>query len=190
MAVREPVGLEATDGDRREQGVDAAVAETQSGHASPVDEGGLVDGVEHGVADDRVVTDRLGVEETPVGGEADLPQDGQVAQSFADPEVPGVVDGHLGAKGSSFLVILLDPTVPVLDVKVRDDPGVNTRVRNRVGVGRGPWVRIWRWKISDTRSGRPISRFSRMTSSKNARPEAGRSSIWVKENSAWRIDTS
>jgi hypothetical protein len=64
--------------------------------------------VEHGVADDRVVADRLGVEETPVGGEADLPQGGQVAQSFADPEVPGVVDGGLGAKGSSFLVILLD----------------------------------------------------------------------------------
>jgi len=42
--------------------------------------------LEHGVADDRVVTDRLGVEETPVGGEADLPQGGQVAQSLADPK--------------------------------------------------------------------------------------------------------
>ena len=29
-----------------------------------------------------------------------------------------------------------------------------------------------------------------MTVSKNTRPEAGRSSIWVRENSAWRIEMS
>jgi NAD(P)-dependent dehydrogenase (short-subunit alcohol dehydrogenase family) len=33
-----------------------------------------------GVADDGVAGDRFGVEETPVGGETDLPQGGQVAQ--------------------------------------------------------------------------------------------------------------
>ena len=29
-----------------------------------------------------------------------------------------------------------------------------------------------------------------MTVSKNARPEEGRSNIWVKENSAWRTEMS
>ena len=110
------------------QGVDAGVAETQSGDTLAVDDGGLGELVEDGVADDRVVADRLGVEEAPVGGEADLPQGGQVAQSFADPEVAGVVDGGLGAKGSSFLVVLLDPGVLVLDVQaggdaLGEDPG-------------------------------------------------------------------
>jgi hypothetical protein len=34
------------------------------------------------------------------------------------------------------------------------------------------------------------SRFSRMTSSKNTRPVSGRSSTWVRENSACRIEMS
>jgi hypothetical protein len=89
--------------------VDASVAEAEPGHSAPVDVGGLGDVVEDGVADDRVVADRLGVEESPVGGEADLPQGGQVAQPFADPEVTRVVDGGLGAKGGSFLVVSLQP---------------------------------------------------------------------------------
>jgi hypothetical protein len=76
----------------------------------------LVDLLEHGVADDQVVSDRLGVEETPVDGEDDLPQGGQFAQSLADPEVPGVVDGGPGTKGFYLLVIRLDAGVLVLEV--------------------------------------------------------------------------
>jgi len=38
----------------------------------------------------------LDVEQTSVGGEADLPQRGQVGQPSADGEVVGVVDGGLG----------------------------------------------------------------------------------------------
>src|SRR3954465_12189537 len=34
-----------------------------------------------------------------------------------------------------------------------------------------------------------MSRFSRITSSKKTRPDSGRSRTWVRENSAWRIDT-
>ena len=49
------------DGDGGEEGVDAGVAETQSGDTLAVDDGGLGDLVEDGVADDRVVADRLGV---------------------------------------------------------------------------------------------------------------------------------
>jgi hypothetical protein len=50
-----------------------------------------VDLVQHGLADDRVVANRLCAEETRVGGEADLPQSGQVTQPLADPEIIGVV---------------------------------------------------------------------------------------------------
>ena len=166
--------------------MDPGVAEAQSSDAlCRRCAAGWVMSVKTRVADDGVVADRLGVEESPVGGEADLPQGGQVAQPFADPEVAGVVDGGLGAKGSSFLVILLDAGVLVLDVQADGvTPWVNTRVRNRLWVRWRRPVKMRRSKIKETRSGRPTSRFSRMTVSKNTRPEAGRSSIWVRENSA------
>ena len=47
-------------------------------------------------AGDRVVTELLDAQQAPVGGEADLPQCGQICQSFPDPEIAGVVDGGLG----------------------------------------------------------------------------------------------
>jgi hypothetical protein len=47
-------------------------------------------------AGDRVVTELLDAQQAPVGGEADLPQRGQIGQSFPDPEIAGVVDGGLG----------------------------------------------------------------------------------------------
>src|SRR5690348_16494607 len=56
---------------------------------------------------------------------------------------------------------------------------VMTRVRNTPGVLR----RTCRAKISATRSGRPMSRLSRMVCSKKIRPETGLSSTWVSENS-------
>src|SRR5262245_56301413 len=58
-----------------------------------------------------------------------------------------------------------------------------TRVRNRPGVRR----LTLRSKIRLTWLGRPISRFSRITSSKKMRPVTGLSSTWVSENSACRI---
>jgi len=42
------------------------------------------------------MAESLDVEQTSVGGKADLPQRGQVGQPFPDPEVAGVVDGGLG----------------------------------------------------------------------------------------------
>jgi hypothetical protein len=48
----------------------------------------------------------LDVEETPVGGEADLTQRVEVVQSTADAEVVGVVDGGLGAQCDAELVII------------------------------------------------------------------------------------
>ena len=46
---------------------------------------------------DRVVTELLDAQQAPVGGVADLPQRGQIGQSFPDPEIAGVIDGGLGA---------------------------------------------------------------------------------------------
>jgi len=59
-----------------------------------------------------------------------------------------------------------------------------------LAVARGPRRRIRRSKTRLTWSGRPMSRLSRMTCSKKTRPDTGRSSIWVRENSAGRIDSS
>jgi hypothetical protein len=52
--------------------------------------------VQGGGAGDRVVAESLDVQQTPVGGEADLPQRGQIGQPFPDRKVAGVVDGGLG----------------------------------------------------------------------------------------------
>src|SRR4029077_14978028 len=54
-------------------------------------------------------------------GEADLPQGGQIGQPPADVEVVGVVDRGLGPQRSSFLVVLLDRGVLVVDIQVRRD---------------------------------------------------------------------
>jgi hypothetical protein len=96
-------------------------------------------------------------------------------QSFADGEVVGVVDGRFGAQSALLLVILLDPGALVIDVEGGVTPWVRMQVRNRPGVRRV----IRRSKISWTSSGRPRSRFSRITGSKNSRPCTGRSSTWV-----------
>ncbi len=53
-----------------------------------------------------------------------------------------------------------------------------TRVRKSPGVGQRPLDLMRRSKTSPIRSGRPASRLSRMTCSKNTRPLTGRSSIW------------
>src|SRR5262249_11497784 len=62
----------------------------------------------------------------------------------------------------------------------------------RMGVAKRPGVRrlMRRSKRSWTRSGRPRSRLSRMTSSKNWRPCTGRSKTWVRLTSSCRIEST
>src|SRR5712692_163055 len=62
------------------------------------------------------------VQETSVGGEAYLPQGGQVVQPFADGGVPGVVDGGLGAECAALVVVLLDAGPFVAHVQRGDYP--------------------------------------------------------------------
>ncbi len=71
---------------------------------------------------DRVVAESLDAQQAPVGGEADLPQGRQVGQPFPDAKVARIVDGGLGAQRPSFLVILLDLGVLVIEVQARGDP--------------------------------------------------------------------
>ena len=59
-----------------------------------------------------------------------------------------------------------------------------TRVRNLPEVRRP----TRRSKINCTWLGRPMSRFSRITSSKKTLAVTGRSKTWVSENSACRIE--
>ena len=52
------------------------------------------------LANEAVVSDSLDVEETSIGLKADLPQRGEVVQSFADSEVTGIVDGRFSTQGA------------------------------------------------------------------------------------------
>jgi hypothetical protein len=54
---------------------------------------GVGDGVQGVDAGDRVVADCLDAQQAPVGGEADLPQCGQICQSFPNTEITSIVDG-------------------------------------------------------------------------------------------------
>jgi len=88
VAAGEPGWVEPEDEQRGEQRVAAGGGDGQAGDAGPAAGGdGLGDGVEGGGAGDRVVAELLEAQQAPVGGEADLPQRGQVRQPFADPEV-------------------------------------------------------------------------------------------------------
>lgn len=67
--------------------------------------------------------------------------------SVVDGEIVGVVDGRLGAQGAVFLVILLDASVPVINIEGRGDVLSDD-------AGTGLWVRedILRLKMSRTSS--------------------------------------
>ena len=98
---------------------DAAIAEAEARGALGVDDDGLGDGVKVIGADPAVVAQMFDAQEAPVGGKADLPQGGQIAERTTDLEVIRVVDGGLGAKGLPFFVVLLDLGFFVLHMERR-----------------------------------------------------------------------
>ena len=101
-----------------QEGVGSGVAEAQPGDAgSVVVNDGRGQAGECGRAADGVMADALDAEQAPVGGEADLPQRGQVGQPLADPEVAGLVDSGFGSDRFAELVVLLDLGVLVVDVQ-------------------------------------------------------------------------
>src|SRR4029453_7691523 len=91
--------------ERLHERVDAAVAEAQAGGALIADEPGGDDGVPAVFADQAVVAQRFDAQEASVGGKADLPQGGQIAERTTNGEVVGIVDGGFGAKGLTFFVV-------------------------------------------------------------------------------------
>jgi len=66
----------------------AAVAKAETGDArSGVGDDRILHGGEGFCGPDRVVAESLDAEQAPVGGDADLPQRGQIGQPFPDAEV-------------------------------------------------------------------------------------------------------
>ena len=115
--------------------------------------------------------DFLGLQQASIGLKADAPQSGQVMQSFADIQI---VDGRLGSQGAAFLVVPHPFIVHVErgDHAIGDHPGAKQA---------GVLLVTQRSKMSCTCLGRPMSKFSRITSSKKILPVTGRSRTWVRE---------
>ena len=87
---------------------DAAIAEAEGRCALVIDDDGLRHGIEAVVADQTVDPQIFGAQEALVGGKADLPRSGQIAERTTDLEVIRVVDGGFRAEGLPFFVVLLD----------------------------------------------------------------------------------
>ena len=64
--------------------------------------------------------------------------------------------------------------------------GRSMAVRKTPGVSR----RMWRLKMISTLAGRPMSRLSAISASKNARARRGASNTRVRETSTWRMEIS
>src|SRR2546427_7626932 len=132
-----------------------------------------------------VLADTLDFQQALVDLVAQFLERRQIFYPFIDAEIPRIVEGALGAQASAFLVILFEVKMFVADVQTGMHPLAQDAVRKLPGVVR----MILRGKINCTRSGRPKSRLSRMTSSKNCRPATGRSMIWVRLTSNWRTES-
>jgi hypothetical protein len=107
---------------RLEELMHARIAETQAGDLrSRRAEQRFMDSAESGFAGQSVSGGTLDAQQASVGGKPDGTQFGQIAESTADGEVAGVVDGGFGAQGATLLVVLFDgkrviaPIPPALD---------------------------------------------------------------------------
>ena len=79
-----PSGWSRNIGSAVEQGVAALLAEAQPGDPGAGGGGDRVgDGVQGGGSGDRVVVESLDAQQASVGGEADLPQGGQINQTVS-----------------------------------------------------------------------------------------------------------
>jgi hypothetical protein len=121
ILVGETVDLEGKHDKNAEQRLDTWVIEAERRDPLLIHLEGLNDLIERTLADCTVVADSLDVEQTSVGLEANLPQCGQVGQSLADLEIASVVDGRLSPQGAAFLIVLLDPSVFIVDMQRWDD---------------------------------------------------------------------
>ena len=119
---------QAEEHQRPAERLDPRVLEAQRGHAAA---GLLVRPAQRGQhlrAISAISGQSLDVQQTSVGGVADLLQRGEILEPLADAEIPGVVDRRLGPQCSPFLVVLLDARVLVIDVERGTTPSVMTTV--------------------------------------------------------------
>src|SRR3954462_15629468 len=100
-----------------QQSLHPRVSEAQCWRALSIDHDRSLQLLERCFADEAVVADALDVKQTPVGRKADLAQFREIFDASANVEVPGIVDGRFGSKRLSLLVILLDPSLLVIDVQ-------------------------------------------------------------------------
>src|SRR2546422_3472194 len=110
-------GTQRKETKRLHEGEDAAIPQAERGGALCIDDSGLGQGIEVVVADQAVVAQIFNAQEASVGGKADLPQGGEIAQSPTDLEVIRVVDGRFRAERLAFFVVLLDAGLLVVDVE-------------------------------------------------------------------------
>ena len=109
------------------------------------------------------MADPLDVKQAPAGGEADLLQFRKMRQPLGHAEVGGVVDRGFRSERFAEFVVLLDLGVLVVDVQARDDPVGDDAGAEPARRGALALADDLRPKISDTRSGRPRSRLSRIS---------------------------
>ena len=101
--------------------LNARIGEAKCRDALVVDDDGSLQVLEGRFADKTVMADALDVEQTSVGGKADLAQVFEIFDASADGEVAGIVDGGFGAEGLVLFVILLDTVFLVVNVQRRHD---------------------------------------------------------------------
>jgi hypothetical protein len=161
------------------QRLGSRIGKSQTGGTLASFDNGAVDGQDGVFGENTVVTDTLDLEQATVGRKADLAQLREILQALADSKIVGVVDCGLGAQRAIFFVILLDACVFVVDVQrggdiLSDDAGVeparravcHSAIEDQLDL-------VWPSKCS-----------------KNRRPWTGRSSTWVRENSACKMEIS
>jgi hypothetical protein len=129
--IAEALGQQNEQAQRLKQGHDPGIAERQRRGTLAVNDTGTVDLLEDRLGEVAVLADALDLEHATVGGKADGPQRGQIAQASAEAEVAGVVDGGFGPQRAFLLEVLLDARGLVVDVQRRgdvvgDDAGAKT----------------------------------------------------------------
>ena len=95
--MRETKGQEEVEQQDAEQCLDAGVGEAKARDTLALHHGGSLQLSECLFADGAVMADSLDIEETSVGGEADLTQSREILQTAANGEVACVVDRGFGA---------------------------------------------------------------------------------------------
>lgn len=127
LMIGEPLRQKPKGDEGAEQGLDARVGETQGSHALTRNGLRLIDLLKGLFSQKAIMAEGLDVQKTSVGlrsdcslqSKADEPQSGQVFQPFANVEVTGIVDGGFGAQSTTFLMVLLEARMFVIDMQSR-----------------------------------------------------------------------